>query len=340
MTVQRRLERPQARIVLAGAAALGAGILLRRVLWELLVQLTAAGLLMAMALPLARLLEKRTRPGSAAALSLAALGMGAAALLLLLLPPLVRQFGQLSDALPTLLSWGGEQLSRFQSMLAKRGIDLQPMQDRFLAQLQESAASVVALAADKLRVTIGAVSRLFLAPLFAYYLLRDRRRLSAALTLAFPVPVRARAVRAAREMRRETVGFLRGQLMLSGFVGVLTAAGLLLVGTPGWLVLGLLMGVLELVPYIGPFIAGVPAVLFALQRGLGQALWTLGVIVAVQQVEGTFLSPRLLSGATRLHPLAVLLAISAGGLMGGTWGMLLALPVVVSVRGAIRGMQG
>lgn len=338
--MQRRLERPQLRIMLLGLAALAAVILLRQVLWELLLQLAAAGILTALALPLVRLLEKHVRPGAAAALALAALGLGAAGVLLLLIPPLVRQFGQLSDALPALLTWGGEQLARVQALLARRGIDVQPMQERFLAQLQETAAAAVTLVAGKVRVTVSAVSRLFLAPLFAYYLLRDRRRLSAALTLAFPVPVRARAVRAAREMRRETVGFLRGQLMLSGFVGALTAVGLLLVGTPGWLVLGLLMGVLELVPYIGPFIAGIPAVLFALQRGLGQALWTLGVIVAVQQVEGTFLSPRLLSGATRLHPLAVLLSISAGGLIGGTWGMLLALPAVVSVRGALRGMRG
>ena len=67
--------------------------------------------------------------------------------------------------------------------------------------------------------------------------------------------------------------------------------------------------------------------------------WTLMVLWTVQQVEGSFLSPRLLSGATRLHPLTVLLAISAGGIFSGTLGMLLALPVVVSIRGAMRGLR-
>ena len=105
------------------------------------------------------------------------------------------------------------------------------------------------------------------------------------------------------------------------------------------LLLGLLMGVMELVPYIGPVLAGIPAVLMALQSGWTQALWTLLVLWTVQQVEGSFLSPRLLSGATRLHPLTVLLAISAGGIFSGTLGMLLALPVVVSVRGAMRGLR-
>ena len=105
------------------------------------------------------------------------------------------------------------------------------------------------------------------------------------------------------------------------------------------LLLGLFMGVMELIPYIGPFIAGVPAVLLALQSGWTAALWTLLAICLVQQVEANLLSPRLLSGATRLHPLAVLLAIAFGGMAGGVVGMMAALPLVVCVRGAVRGWR-
>ena len=107
----------------------------------------------------------------------------------------------------------------------------------------------------------------------------------------------------------------------------------------GALLLGLFMGVMELIPYIGPFIAGVPAVLLALQSGWTAALWTLLAICLVQQVEANLLSPRLLSGATRLHPLAVLLAIAFGGMAGGVVGMMAALPLVVCVRGAVRGWR-
>jgi predicted PurR-regulated permease PerM len=163
--------------------------------------------------------------------------------------------------------------------------------------------------------------------------------MAAALTLLLPVKHRARGVRAAREMRRETAAFLRGQLLLSLSVGGLTALGLLLTGTPGWLLLGLLMGVMELVPYIGPAIAGTPAVLLALQNGWTSALWTLAVLFVVQQMEGTLLSPRLLAGATRLHPMTVLLLISAGGMLGGALGMVLVIPAVVAVRGALRGWR-
>ena len=140
-------------------------------------------------------------------------------------------------------------------------------------------------------------------------------------------------------MKRETAAFLRGQLLLSLAVGSMTAVGLLLTGTPGWLLLGILMGVLELVPYIGPVLAGVPAVLLALQGGWVRAAWSLGMLVLVQELEGAVLSPRLVGKATALHPMAVLLLVSAGGLIAGAMGMVMMIPVVVSVRGALRGWR-
>lgn len=333
--VQRRWLRQGA--LLAAGAALAA--MLWPVLRTLFQQLLAAYLLMALALPLCRVLEKRMSPSAAATLAFAALALAGLALVLGLIPPLAGQLRQLSAALPGLMDGAKALLNRAQAWLTARGVDLTPVRDEVVTQAGRLAGSVASgLAGGAARAAQG-VSKLFLAPLFAFYLLRDRRQISAALVLLLPVRWRQRAVRAAREMRRETVGFARGQLLVSAAVGGMTAVGLLLTGNPGWLLFGLLMGVMELIPYIGPFLAGAPAVLLALQRGWMAALWTLGVIVLVQQLEGGLLSPRLMSSATKLHPLAVLLAITAGGILAGTLGMLLALPVVVSLRGALRGLR-
>ena len=339
MNVQHRIQGMDWRKAALGVGAAAAAYLLRAALRELLIQVAAAYLLMAMALPVCRMLEKRMSAGWAATLSFFVLALVGIVLLLLFIPPVVRQFRQLSEVLPEVVQWGEAQLSQLEALLRARGYDLTPMRERLAGQLQESIGGLVSGIATWVQQAAGSAGKLFLAPLFAYYLLRDRKRISVVLTLLFPVRYRTRIVRAAREMRRETVGFLRGQLILSGFVGVLTAVGLLIVGTPGWLLLGGLMGVLEMVPYIGPILAGVPAVLLALQAGWIKVGWTIGVLVAVQQIEGTFLSPRLLSGATKLHPLAVLLIISMGGFVAGTWGMLLSLPLAVSVRGAVRGFR-
>lgn len=337
--MERSVTHTRRRLIAAAAAAALVAALFRDVLAALVMQLLAGYALMALALPLCRLLEKRLSTGASAALSFLALTGAALLVLVTLLPPLARQLRQLSEAAPALLKWAGGVLNDAQTMLSERGIDVSPARDELLARVSAAAGSAVAYLAKAAGQAARSAGKLFLAPLIAFYLLKDRRKITSALTLVIPVSHRARAVRAAREMRRETASFLRGQLLISAVVGVMTAVGLLATGTPGWLVLGLLMGVLELIPYLGPVLAGIPAVLLALQGGVARALWTLGVILLVQQLEGNLLSPRMLSGATRLHPLAVLLAISAGGMVGGTLGMLLALPAVVSLRGALRGWR-
>ena len=327
----------QALAIIAIAAVVG--ILLRHVLWALITQLAAAAVLMLLALPLCRLMERRWPQGPSAALSLGVLAALIVAAVLLLVPPVMRQFRQLTDALPTVLAWCQKWLEEANAWLRERDISLIPARDELFSQIGVRVGSLVTSLAGFVGHAAQGLGHWLLSPLLAFYLLRDRHKIAAGFTLTIPVKYRARAVRAAREMRRETAGFLRGQLILSLVVGSLTAVSLLAVGTPGWLLLGVFMGVMEMVPYIGPFIAGVPAVLLAMQGGLARALWTLGALVLVQQLEGTFLSPRLLSGATRLHPLTVLLAISAGGMLGGTVGMVAVIPAMVSVRGAMRGWR-
>ena len=309
-----------------------AAFLLRRALIAVAVQLGAAALLMLISLPLCRLLEKRLKPTMAAILSLLLLFALAAGILLFFLPPALRQLRQLGAAAPGLLAWGKEAWQRLSGWFSLRGIALAPVQEEFLSLVSSQAGAFVARAMNTLRRLLGSAGRLLLAPLLAFYLLRDRKRICAGLTLLLPVSCRARGVRAAREMRRETSAYLRGQLLLSLCVGGMTALGLLLTGTPGWLLLGLLMGVMEMIPYVGPFVAG-------LQNGWLRALWTLGTLVLVQQVEGAVLSPRLLGGATQMHPMAVLLLISAGGVLMGPVGMVAILPVVVGLRGALRGWR-
>ncbi len=320
----------------AGAAAL---FLLRNILAALAVQLLAAAGLMLLALPLCRVLERSLPPGLAAVTALLLLAVMVGGGLLLILPPVIRQVQQLTAAFPQFVSWAQERWKTIALWLSERGMDVSPVKEQLFSQLTEQVGGIVSRVMGTLGQLAGAVGKMLLAPLLAFYLLRDRKRIAAALTLLLPVKHRAKGVRAAREMRRETAAYLRGQLLLSVAVAALTALALLLTGTPGWLLMGVLMGVLEMVPYVGPFIAGVPAVLLALQNGWITALWTVAALFLVQQAEGAFLSPRLLAGATQLHPMAVLLLVSAGGMLGGAVGMVLVIPVVVSVRGALRGWR-
>lgn len=312
-------------------------LLFWRVLWALLTQVALGALVAAAALPFCRRMEKKLPRTLAASLSMLILSGLLIAFVLLFVPLLWRQIGQLAALLPGILADLRGMLDKLQSLISNQGLPVDVnAQKMVLDKVQEVAGTALPALMAKAGGWVGTLSKVFLAPVFAFYFLRDREDLTQRLALWVPLKHRREAVAVIREMRREISGFWRGQLMICGAVGALTALGLLVAGVPAWLLLGLLMGVLEMIPYAGPFLGAIPVFLFALPLGWARVAWGLGVVVLVQQLEGGMISPNLMSGATRLHPVAVLLAISAGGLLGGVVGMLLAVPVVVSLRGGLR----
>ena len=134
--------------------------------------------------------------------------------------------------------------------------------------------------------------------------------------------------------------FFRGLLLLSLTVGVMTGVLMWLLGVKNALLLGILAGVLEVVPTIGPIIACIPAVAIAYFQGstylpLGNgwfALLVLGVYVLVQQVENNLLAPRIIGGSVRIHPLIVMMGAIAGYAVGGIVGAFLAAPVIGTLK--------
>ncbi|MDD3335323.1 MAG: AI-2E family transporter [Eubacteriales bacterium] len=309
----------------------------RMLLWQAITQLFLGMLVAMAALPLMKWLEKKLKPGLAASLAMTGLSVGLIGFVLLFVPPMIAQGRQIIDMLPGVYAGVSEQLQRGQLWLEQNGMRIdEEMKGSFLsggeALLSGGAKAVVGW----LQGVMGGLGQWMLAPVFAYYFLRDRKRIGEWLLMLVPAAKRRLVIRVLREMRRETAGYLRGQLLISAVVGGLTAVGLLFCGVPGWLLLGTAMGVLELIPYAGPFLGGVLVFLFSWQNGWKQLLWAMGVVLLVQQLEGGMLSPQLMSDATRLHPIVVLLCVMLGGASAGIAGILLAVPLVLCVRAALR----
>lgn len=123
--------------------------------------------------------------------------------------------------------------------------------------------------------------------------------------------------------------WLLGQLFAMVLVGVLTGAGLLVLGIPSALALGFLAGILEFVPYLGPVASAVPAVALGLAESPSTALWVLGLYVLVQQIEGMLLMPLIQQRAVDLPPIVTIFAILGFGVLFGMLGWLLATPLAV-----------
>lgn len=175
-----------------------------------------------------------------------------------------------------------------------------------------------------------------LALLLVFFFLRDSDR--AVTTLRSIVPSSTGDVAEAMSRRAfgAVEGFMRGTTFIALIDAVCITVGLLILRVPGAAGLGALVFVGAYIPYLGAFLSGAVAVLVALaDRGFVIALWALGVVLAVQVLEGHVLQPMIQSRTVQMHPAVVMLTITAGASLAGILGMLLAVPVTAAAFGVV-----
>ncbi|GAB7103108.1 AI-2E family transporter [Streptomyces phaeofaciens JCM 4814] len=179
-----------------------------------------------------------------------------------------------------------------------------------------------------------------LALLLVFFFLRDSDRAVDALRAVAPHGTADTVEAMARRAFQAVEGFMRGTTLIALIDAVCITVGLLILDVPGAVGLGALVLVLAYIPYLGAFLSGTVAVLVALaDRGFVVALWALGVVLAVQVLEGHVLQPMIQSRTVQMHPAAVMLAITAGASVAGILGMLLAVPLTAAVFGILHELR-
>lgn len=193
-----------------------------------------------------------------------------------------------------------------------------------LSALSRNAFSITLSAFDNLLTII------FLLVL-TFYLILERENLesrSASLFIGREERVKRLIVQIEEKLGR----WLRGQLVLSLVIGILTYIGLLILGIPYALPLAVIAGVLEVVPVIGPIISAIPSVLIALTISPLLSLGVAAMYFVIQQLENHLIVPQVMQRAVGLNPLIVILAIAVGSRLLGFAGALLAVPIAVVIQ--------
>jgi predicted PurR-regulated permease PerM len=156
------------------------------------------------------------------------------------------------------------------------------------------------------------------------------------LVRLIPVRHRASARDLLDELDQTILSWLGGQLILMAFVGILTGLGLWAIGVPYALALGLLAGLLEFVPYLGPILSAVPILLVAAGAGWKVALWALALVIAVQQLENNILQPLVERKAVEIPPALLMVMLFAMGQLFGVPGLLVAAPLTAVLLVIVR----
>ena len=135
---------------------------------------------------------------------------------------------------------------------------------------------------------------------------------------------------------RRTSKWIKAQVFLCLIIGVMTYIGLKILGLPYALSLAVLAGSLELIPYVGPILSAIPAVILALLISPILALWTLVVYIVIQQLENNLLVPKIMQKTIGLNPVVTIIVLLVGGTLGGILGIILAIPVTLAISEFIK----
>ncbi len=178
----------------------------------------------------------------------------------------------------------------------------------------------------------GGIVSVITALVVTFYYLLEKKLIRRLVIEQLPMRSQARVDQMWTSVEQKTGGWLRGQLILCLIIGTIATTSYGLIGLSFWPLLGLWAGITEIIPIIGPWIGGIPAVIVALTEGPETALIVALVIVGMQSLENWFLVPRVMRGAVGLTPMTVFVAILAGTELMGVVGAILAIPIAAGVQ--------
>ncbi len=265
-----------------------------------------------------------------------------AALLVLIIPAAGQVQALVED--PTALTAGAARLLNRAQELPYVGEQIAAVDQATLIQFVQSNAPS---AGQVLNVALGFVGGIFgvfgtvlnllLMLLISIYLLLDRERITNAILGAVPGTVRDQTVELFHAVESTLVKYLKGQLLLCVIMGAIGWAIAYFTFGSYALLIGLWVGVTEIIPVLGPFLGAIPAVVLALfSGGITQALLVAALFLVAQQLEGNVLQPNIMGSSVGVHPLWVLFATLAATALYGIVGAIFAVPIVAIIAAALR----
>jgi predicted PurR-regulated permease PerM len=270
--------------------------------------------------------------------------LGAAGLLLA--NPVSQQVSAFRDDVPSIVDSANDSLADVQAYFDRKGIDLQVKQPgrSALGTLRDrvvgGTGQIVSFGTDLVTRVFTAGFGLILVFVLSIYMLVYGERIGEIARAVMPPGDGSREDDYPSRVSRAVAGYVRGQLLFSLAMGAGAGIGLYVFGLVGIfpdgktyaLAFGVFFGLMELIPYVGPFLGAAPPVLVALFQDPLTGVWVALLFVGLQQIEGHVVAPLVFGHALRINPLLVIFALLFGGELYGILGALVALPIAAVLR--------
>lgn len=182
---------------------------------------------------------------------------------------------------------------------------------------------------------INSILTIAVIPFIAFYMLKDFDAMKKAAWYITPRQWRQPGTKFLHDVDKSLGSYIRGQLLVCLVIGVLSSILFWIAGIKYSLLLGAIVGITNVIPYFGPIIGAIPAVIIAATMSVKMVLISLAIVFSLQFLEGNILSPLIVGKSLHMHPLMIMFALLAGGEIGGILGLILAVPVLVVLRAAL-----
>jgi predicted PurR-regulated permease PerM len=264
--------------------------------------------------------------------------------LYVLVPHIVDQFASLDKAIPDIFDKLRQRaLDSDNALFRQTGYQMLWRIENTYTRIRNSPEIGQDQAVGAATSALGVVFTIVSLLIVAFYWMTEKATIKRVMLGLFPMKHRARAHEIWDEIEYRIGGWTRGQLVLMLAIGTISGVAYYLMDLRFWLALAIWAGVTEAIPFIGPFIGGGTAVLFALADSPEKALAVAIFAFLLQQVEGAVLVPRVMKNAVGMSPLTVVIAVLIGNALAGPLGSLLAIPIgaafQVLVSNLLRGQE-
>jgi len=261
---------------------------------------------------------------------------------LYLIPLLIREAASLAEAMPRY--W--ERLNEFiRPQIEGHEEDVAAITEKVLVWAEENAgvlanylSNVLIASFRSMGSLVSSLLALVIIPVLAFYLLRDFDIMTGRAKLLIPLDKRELIVGLFAELHQALSNFIKGQLLVAIILSIIYSVGLMIAGCPAALLIGVIAGFANLIPYLGIALGFIPAVLITYLSG--NPLWQVIVagmtFVVGQMLEGMVITPKVVGESVGLHPVVVMVGLMIGGTYFGFVGMILALPMTAVAMVLLR----
>lgn len=182
------------------------------------------------------------------------------------------------------------------------------------------------------RVTVAII----MSPFILFYFLRDSHKMKDGLIKALPTKMRRPSARILGDINKQLAGYVQGQVTVAIVVGIMFTVFFNIIGLRYAATFGIIAGFLNMIPYLGSFLAMVPVVIMGIVQGPIMLVKVLVTFVIEQTIEGRFVAPLVLGSKLSIHPITIMFILLTSGSMFGIWGVFLGIPIYASIKVVVK----